>query len=233
VTSEDLGFDRLRRAMSSAVGAIDRARAAAPEESTATDASGAVEVAIDRLGRPVGVRVADDWSRRLSGEALAGAVLEAASRADAVLGQTMTSALADVQGAGAAEDDGATAAHEPEVPVFDGVPRPLLDLAELAVSDLGSASEERPVQVVAVDGRGGDHVTVRLGTAGMLDCRVDARWAGSQSGVTLSMHLNQALADASAQLREAERRRRDDDTLLAEAFAHLRALAGEKGVDRE
>lgn len=226
MTSEDLGLERLQRAMASAVGAIGLARAAAPEESSATDTSGSVEVYVDRVGRPVGVRIADDWSRRVDGEALAGAVLEAAGRADAALGQSMSAAIADLKRTGEPIDERPSPVQAPQIPDFDGVPRPLLELAELAVADLGSSFDERAAAARhAVHGRAGDHVSVRLGPAGLLDCTIDARWAGTQSGVTLSTQLSLALADAAAQLRDLEQKRRDDDTLLAEAFAHLRALA--------
>ena len=61
---------------------------------------------------------------------------------------------------------------------------------------------------------------VRAGAA--VGCEVDGRWAAPQSGVALSTAINQALGEAARALAALDQRRQEQDTVLAEAFAHLR-----------
>ncbi|MBD3779619.1 MAG: hypothetical protein IE923_10190 [Micrococcales bacterium] len=221
MSSIDETLAHLRRAAASTAATLAAVRAAAPEETTATDDSGAVAVAVDRRGRPVGVRVADDWNRRTTPEELGRAVLAAAGAATADLGRAMSEALrAD---AGAAAD--ALPAEPVAVPAFDGTPRPLTELAELAVAQLSGAAAAEPAAPATATGSAGAHVTVTLAATGLVGCDVDPRWAAPQSGVALSTAVNQALGEAARALVALDGRRQEQDTVLAEAFAHLRALA--------
>ncbi|QZN84991.1 hypothetical protein [Cellulomonas sp. C5510] len=221
MTSIDETLARLRRAADSTAATLAAVRAAAPEETTATDDSGAVAVAVDRRGRPVGVRVADDWNRRTTPEELGRAVLAAAGAASADLGRAMSEALRG----GAARASDALPVEPVAVPVFEGTPRPLADLAELAVAQLDGAATAQPATPATATGSAGAHVAVTLADAGLVGCDVDGRWAATQSGVALSTAVNQALGEAARALAALDQRRQEQDTVLAEAFAHLRALA--------
>lgn len=228
MSSIDAMLGQLRQAATSTAAALAAARAAAPEETTASDDTGTVAVSVDRRGVPVGVRVADDWTRRTTADALGRAVLAAAGSAAAQLGQVMTAALRDAQAAGGAGADVPAVA----VPEFEGTPRPLDELAELAVARLGRTDQGAVDAPPTASGSAGPQVTVTLGPGGLVGCDVDERWAAHQTGIALSTALTQALADAGRALAEQDARRREQDTLLAEAFAHLRALAPAQGEEQ-
>ncbi len=220
MTSIDQLMADLRHAVASTTSVLARARAAAPEETTASDPAGAVAVSVDRHGAPVGIRVADDWSRRVDAPGLGAAVLAAAGAAQAALGRVMTAALHED------EDPDAPAPPAPSavLPEFIGTPRPLADLAEIALSDLHRSADAPPDVPEAVSGAAGGPVTVSLVPGGLVDCRVDARWAAGRSGIALSMALDDALGAATRALHAQARPSSEQDTVLAEVFAHLRAL---------
>lgn len=229
MSSMDATLARLQQAAASAGAALAAARAATPEETTASDDSGAVAVSVDRRGLPVGVRVADDWARRTTAEELGHAVLGAAGSAAAELGRAMTAALREASEAGGAEGAEGAEPQPVAVPAFDGTPRPLTDLAELAVTQLSRAATTPATAPATATGGVGTQVTVTLGAGGLVGCEVDPRWAAQQSGVALSTVLTQALGEAARALAAGDARRREQDTLLAEAFAHLRGLAPATG----
>lgn len=159
MTSMDATPASLQQAAASAGAALAAARAATPEETTASDDSGADAVSVDRRGLPVGIRVADDWARRTTAEELGRAVLAAAGSAAADLGPAMTDAVREATGTAGGPEATATAPQPVAVPAFDGEPRPLTDLAELAVAQLSRAATTATDVPATATGSVGTQVT--------------------------------------------------------------------------
>lgn len=204
---------------------------------TAWDSHRLARVTLDAQGSPAAVQVVDGWEQRAGADALAAAVLEAARAAARALDEQAWAALADDadrrRGAGRTTSTPASPAPSPgTTPAFTGTPRPLDELAEIAITSLSAASQASAADDAAAVGTGSalDHeIEVRVVRGGVARVTLRGPRIARTSGTQLSRLLTGAVRAAVADLerRIAAQTPAVSDELLAEVLAHLRALTAD------
>lgn len=205
------------------------------------DPDGLVTVTVDGRGVPTSVRVAEDWPRRATLRALAGAVVAAGAGASRALDARALEVLAgpevragdqvgDVRidvgsGLGRAAGGGAAAAAT-------GPARPVEELAEDAITLLAATRQAAPAAAPSVTGRAlGGEVEVGLSPGGITACTLDGPRVRHADAATLSRALTEAFAEARRTLTAATARGTEAaDRLLAESLALLGAASGAAGT---
>lgn len=208
-------------------GAVHRAREGLPDETTGWDPARLAGVVLDRNGTPTRALVAEGWSSRVAPQDLARAVLDAARAAARDLDEQARVALQE-----AAE----RRAHRVEprattMPSRTAAPRPLDELAEIAITSLAAASQATAADAGATLGIGralDGEVEVTVGRGGIVAAALRGPRVAQASGSELSVLLSTAVQAAVQDL--AVRRASEapvSDELLEEVLMHLRSLTAD------
>ncbi|WP_143219241.1 hypothetical protein [Actinokineospora bangkokensis] len=226
-------FAQMQKYTAALHGLMTAAQEHAPRHAEGTDGSGLVRVELGPDGLPVSIRVAAEWTRRITAEGFAGAVVEAAQAAMSERMREWTQALAQdgwrdradrMRGPSAATGGQVPAAFRKPAPQVD--PRPIGDVAEdmfKAFDRVGSAASA-PAATGASGSDESGKLTITLSPTGMTGCTADPRWVAEQSAARLMNALDGALRSAKAALAGAAAAPTQDsglDGLLAEAMALL------------
>ena len=218
-------------------GAVHRVREGLPHETTAWDVDRLAGVVLDRNGTPTRVLVADRWDARATPQALARAVVDAGRAAARDLDAQARAALQKAA-ARRTRQPGVRTAATHAVPdaarraPSAGTPRPLDELAEIAISSLAAASHASATEVGATLGVGreldGD-VEVTVGRGGIVAVALHGPRVAKASAAALTTLLSAAV---QAAVQDLARRREHEapavsDELLAEVLTHLRALTAD------
>mgnify|MGYP001457324261 CR=1 FL=1 len=201
---------------------------------TAWDRAGLACVTLDGLGTPAAVHVADDWARRAGLDTLAAAVLEAARTAARTLDERAWAALAQEARRRSGDDTplpatGARVAVTAPVPQVGAEPRPLDELAEIAISSLSAATSPSAADDAVVVGTGwawDRQVEVHVARGGIVGVALRGPHVAAAGGPELSHALTEATRAASVDLarRLAQQSPALTAELLEEVLTHLRNL---------
>jgi hypothetical protein len=158
------------------------------------DRTGSVRAEVGPDGLPIRFQVAHEWERRLRPAGVGPAVVEA--------WQAGTRARLAAWASGLSRPLGPPRGRESsERGVVTAAPRPLEALADDLVRVFDQLAAQRHLAPAEATGRAGnDRLTLTLTPTALLSCTVEVRWAVEQSGARLTTALNEALAEARAQL---------------------------------
>jgi hypothetical protein len=198
---------------------IAEAQSSAPRRAEGADSRGAVHVRLGPDGLPDSFRVADDWHRKVSAGAFAGAVSEACvvaarqrmdawatalqrdgwqSRVDRLRSQLDQPAAGM---AGTPVSGEVPPAFAPRRPV--DTPRPLDVLTDDALRVFDATASRAASAPAPPQGSGtgaGGSLVLTLSASSLLSCRADPRWVSGQTAARLTRALREALAAARASL---------------------------------
>lgn len=214
---------------------VDTTQDQPPAEIEGWDEDRAVSFQIDAKGDPVGIRVADDWSRRIQPSALGPAVL--AASAAAVRARQEQRTKLGVEGVKAEVRAAALeAAQRPVQPAQGVTPRSLNELAEdvISLSQLVRSTRGKPTAPLSGTGTAaGGALVVTVGQQGLTSFDVDSAWAALRAGFAISVAAGSALGAARSDLARAigDSPGGVADGLLAEAMARLTALSAPSSDD--
>jgi hypothetical protein len=209
---------------------VEEFQRSAPERSTGSDPTGAVQVAVGPDGLPETIKVSPYWREKLQPEAFAGAVnaacLAAVHQRGAEWAETMRRSGwqerlarldADAASAAAAE----AAGPNPVPPAYrrasppangrtNGRPvRPLTEIAERAISLLDTTMStpamtgQVPQPPHGTGGRPDGALQLSVSSEGQVVCQAMPQWVSQQSGAQLQTALSSALATARQRLAAA------------------------------
>lgn len=217
--SLDRTVHELRMSVARVSSALVEARAGLPPEIRASDSSSAATVAIRPDGQIIGIAVGHGWQQMVRPENLAAAVMEAAGLAERALSEALSAQLL------LRPEGHDLAVPGPTTEIWCGAPRPLVELAELAL-DRGSdgGANSPPMRSEGVSGL---HVSISLDATSLVACRIDPAWARTQPTQALNSHLAVALQQARG-CRDDGSRAHDQHSIVAHALAHLRVLAPDR-----
>lgn len=213
---------------------VHRVRAELPQETTVWDAERLAAVSLDRNGTPTRVLVGAGWDTRCTPEALARAVVDAGRAAALALDEQARAALADQAAARRARwAEARPSATPPPQPVAHASdPRPLDELAEIAITSLAAVSHQTASDAGATLGLGralDGEVEVRVGRGGIVDVGLGGHRVAKASAGALSALLTDAVQDAVQDLarRVDQEAPAVPDELLAEVLTHLRSMTAD------
>jgi hypothetical protein len=205
---------------------VQQVRAALPAETTGWDPEYLACVSVDPRGMPLGVRIVDDWHRRVAPAALGEAVTAAAGAAARALDERARVAFEQATGADAATPWERTG--DPRTTPAAGASRPLDQVAEDSIASLAAMNHSlfptsagaAPVGVgSALDGG----IEVQVGAGGLLACTLRGQRVAAASAAILSTALTAAARAARADLDRQldEFAPPHSEELLAEVFTYL------------
>ncbi|ROP33721.1 hypothetical protein EDD30_6757 [Couchioplanes caeruleus] len=201
---------------------------AIPKQTEGSDATGSVLVVLGSDGLPDSVTVRNGWHQRLQAADLGAAIMQA--NGDAVR-RGMTEWTNHLDDTRRWQQQKTLDEDRPRVDPSDsglppaGVARESSELTEGVLEALHKVQQPAPAVPHAVEGTDpGSQVTVTLGAAGPLSCAIDADWAATRDGESISSAVNTALRAARDAMPARHAPGADLDGLLGDALATLQAV---------
>ncbi|MFC0707038.1 hypothetical protein [Cellulomonas uda] len=199
------------------------------ETTTAWDGRRLARVTLDAHGSPAAVQVVDGWERHAAADDLAAAVLDAARTAARTLDERAWASLTDDADRRRRAPSAPVASAPVASPAPAGTPRPLDELAEIAITSLSAASQADDAAAVGTGSALDHEIEVRVVRGGIVGVTLRGPRVARTSGTQLSRLLTGAVRAAVTDLqhRLAAQAPAVSDALLAEVLAHLRALTAD------